>query len=58
MKRIVVMTKVFTEVIRLSDSSLASFKEAEYRSKSTERAKKVRERQQRRERIENLQKTA
>ena len=52
------MTKSFTEVIKLSDSSLESFKEAEYRSKSPERAKKVRERQQRRERIEKLRKTA
>jgi len=52
------MTKVFTEIIKLSDSSVKGFEVAENSAKSLERKKQDIARKERRDRINKLRKSA
>ena len=52
------MTKAFTEIIKLSDSSVKGFEVAENNAKSSERKKQNSARIARRDRINKLRKSA
>ena len=52
------MTKVFTEIIKLSDSSVQGFEVAEKNAKSSERKKQETARKERRDRVNKLRKSA
>jgi hypothetical protein len=52
------MTKAFTEIIKLSDSSVKGFEAAEKIASSSERKKQETARKERRDRLDKLRKSA